>query len=92
MAKSFLIGWNEIGRFICYGSERGGNLAANIPFETMERLVAEGMPVFYIPELDSTPRATKADLMRWLKTRTVQDKPTVWEGYHGANAENKGES
>jgi len=71
MAKSFLIGWEEIGRFICYGSEKGGNLAVHIPVEKLEGLVNTGLPVFYIPELDSTPRATKADIMRWLKSRSI---------------------
>lgn len=69
-----LVGWPQIVRFLCSGcKETGiGEWPKMMAEERKSSLIAAGIPVFYLPELDDDPRVMTTDLVKWMKAREVQ--------------------
>ena len=67
-------GWTQIIRFFNPEIAQTDKLPVEDWSEWTERkgweLAAQGMPVFFMPELDEQPRASKCELLRWARGRS----------------------
>lgn len=79
--NSILTGWPQIVRFFHPNAMLADKLPVESWAEWCERkgweLAAQGMPVFFMPELDDLPRAAKRDLLQWAKNRSRERAESI---------------
>ena len=70
-----LVGWGRIARFLLSGYatvEWPGQGYRDQGEKMKDALMEAGIPVFFLPEVDTEPRAQTADLLKWMKSREAQ--------------------